>query len=115
MSLCTWIEERNPKPEGEALRAPGVPGPRGLAKPRPRACPEFLLSACVCNSMNPTPPTSRRDFLRHAGGGFGLIALASLLAEQRLLADAPTTPLAPRSTPPPARARRAIFLFMSGG
>src|SRR4051794_14522999 len=52
---------------------------------------------------------SRRDFLRRAGGGFGLIALASLLAEERLLADDA------RPAHHPARAQRVIFLFMSGG
>src|SRR4051794_25511584 len=65
-----------------------------------------------------TPPmTSRRDFLRHAGGGFGMIALASILAEQGLLAEAPraVNPLAPRPPHHLAKAQRAIFLFMSGG
>jgi hypothetical protein len=66
-------------------------------------------------------PTSRRDFLRHAGGGFGMIALASILAEQGLLAqEAPPpartlNPLAPRPPHHVARAQRVIFLFMSGG
>ena len=63
--------------------------------------------------------TSRREFLRHAGGGFGMVALASLLAEQGLLAnDAPAPgrdPLAPRPPHHPAAAQRVIFLFMSGG
>jgi hypothetical protein len=66
-----------------------------------------------------TMPTSRRDFLRHAGGGFGMIALASLLAEQGLLADEPANravnPLAPRAPHHEASAKRVIFLFMSGG
>jgi len=30
---------------------------------------------------------SRRDFLLRSGGGFGLVALASMLAEEGLLAD----------------------------
>jgi len=63
------------------------------------------------------PPT-RRDFLARSGGGFGLIALTALLAEQgRLAADAPSPrdPLAPRSGHHPARATNIIFLFMSGG
>jgi hypothetical protein len=51
-----------------------------------------------------------------------MIALASLLAEQGLLADAeagtltlPANPMAPRPAHHRARAKQAIFLFMSGG
>jgi hypothetical protein len=61
---------------------------------------------------------SRRDFFRNAGGGFGMIALASMLAEQKLLAQEPSrlqNPLAPRSPHHEAKAQRVIFLFMSGG
>ncbi len=59
-------------------------------------------------------PSSRRDFLRNAGGGFGMIALASMLAEQGLLAQS-RNPLAPRTPHHEAKAQRVIFLFMSGG
>ena len=58
--------------------------------------------------------SSRRSFLRNAGGGFGMIALASMLAEQGLLAQT-RNPLAPRTPHHAARAERVIFLFMSGG
>jgi Protein of unknown function (DUF1501) len=67
-------------------------------------------------------PTTRREFLRRAGGGFGLLALASLLERDGLLAGEATVndqlsanPL--RSKPPhfAPRARNVIFLFMSGG
>jgi hypothetical protein len=63
----------------------------------------------------------RRRFLRSAGAGFGMIALTALLAEDGLLAedssDARTAddPLAPRPPHHEPRARRVIFLFMSGG
>src|ERR1043166_594383 len=60
------------------------------------------------------PLSSRRDFLRNAGGGFGMIALASLRADQGLLAQ-PRNPLAPRQPHHEPRARNVIFLFMSGG
>src|SRR5262249_36525390 len=62
-------------------------------------------------------PTSRREFLRRAGGGFGMIALAALLADEGLLAadDRALDPLAPRRPHHRARAQRVIFLFMSGG
>jgi hypothetical protein len=56
---------------------------------------------------------SRREFLSRAGGGFGAIALAGLMAEQQSRASA---------SPPPAlrphffgKARNVIFLFMDGG
>ena len=60
---------------------------------------------------------SRREFLQRAGGGFGMIALASLLAEQGLLASepAPGNPLAPRRPHHEPKAKSIIFLFMSGG
>jgi hypothetical protein len=78
-----------------------------------------------CNGPNgpDTVPTDRREFLRRAGGGFGMIALASLLAEEGLLASdnpqsairSPQSPVAPRRPHYEAKAQRVIFLFMSGG
>jgi hypothetical protein len=73
-----------------------------------------------------TRPSTRRAFLQRAGGGFGLIALTTLLKEQGLLAatsPAPATPataasVSPLALKPPhfrARAQRVLFLFMSGG
>ncbi|CAA9391484.1 MAG: hypothetical protein-putative related to sulfatases, partial [uncultured Phycisphaerae bacterium] len=87
-----------------------------------------------------TRTASRRDFLRHAGGGFGMLALASLLQKDGLLAATagghagamsaagatgaarpPTlanplaNPLAARPAHYAAKAKRVIFLFMSGG
>ncbi len=57
--------------------------------------------------------------LRRAGGGAGLLALASLLQDSSLLlpsarADA-TNPLAPRAPHFPAKAKSVIWLFMNGG
>jgi hypothetical protein len=57
-----------------------------------------------------TPPT-RRDLLRHAACGFGSLALAGLLGEQR----AQASPLLPRLPHFAPRAKRIIFLFMAGG
>jgi hypothetical protein len=65
--------------------------------------------------------THRREFLRSAGAGFGMIALTALLAEDGLLAEEPSRasrdgdPLAPKLPHHAPRARRVIFLFMSGG
>jgi hypothetical protein len=56
---------------------------------------------------------TRRELLTHAAGGFGFVALAGMLAEQAT-ADS-TDPLAPRPPHFPARARRVIFLYMTGG
>ncbi len=60
---------------------------------------------------------SRRDFLLRGGAGFGALALSHLLADNSLFA-APTaavSPLAPKPTQFPAKAKSVIFLFMEGG
>src|SRR5947209_8862138 len=65
--------------------------------------------------------STRREFLRRAGGGFGMLALASmldsagLLAPKMVAAGTAANPLAPKAPHFAARARRVIFLFMSGG
>ncbi len=58
--------------------------------------------------MNPLHALSRREMLRRVGGGFGMLSLTSLL--QGKPAQAATR--APHFAP---RAKRVIFLFMSGG
>jgi hypothetical protein len=59
---------------------------------------------------------SRRDFLRRAGNGFGLLALAGLLEREGLLAaDAPVNPLAPKAPHFEGKAKSVIWLFMNGG
>ena len=59
---------------------------------------------------------SRRTLLRSAGCGFGAIALAAILRDEGLLADEPATdPLAPKEPHFKPKAKRVIFLFMSGG
>ena len=57
---------------------------------------------------------TRREVLRRAGGGFGSMALAALLAEETAIA-APANPLSPRPTHFPGAQKRVIFLFMPGG
>src|SRR5262245_26091011 len=54
------------------------------------------------------PLVSRRDFLRRAGMGFGLLGLAGTLHAAGRLGSTPRTHFAPR-------AKRVIFLFMNGG
>jgi uncharacterized protein (DUF1501 family) len=55
----------------------------------------------MSDRLSPLLPT-RRDLLRHAGAGFGMLALAGALD-------------AAGRTHVPARAKRVIFLFMNGG
>lgn len=65
-----------------------------------------------------TSLASRRDWLRRAGAGAGLLGLAGLLQDQGLLGStlaAGADPLAPRPSPFSARAKSVIWLFMNGG
>ena len=60
--------------------------------------------------------SSRRDFLRSAGGGFGALALGALAAEEAAAsAPAPADPLAPKKPHFHGTAKAVIFLFMEGG
>ena len=80
------------------------------------------MSAPIPLFASPLNP-SRRDFLRRAGSGAGLLALATLLESQGSLAsrsfadeDAHAlNPMAPRPGHFPAKARSVIWLFMNGG
>ncbi len=68
--------------------------------------------------MNPIPPgvpLSRRTMLRRSAAGFGSLALASMLANDSGAAEKPSDPLAVKPPHFPARAKRIIFLFMTGG
>jgi hypothetical protein len=58
--------------------------------------------------------STRREWLRRASVGFGSLAWAALLNE-RATGGEVKSPLAPRAPHHLARARRIIFLFMSGG
>src|SRR3954447_19062312 len=74
--------------------------------------------------MHPFPiPPSRRQMLKRFASGFGMLGLAGLLAEDLMAAASfPVTGAVrgtnPLSVVPPhyaAKAKRVIFLFMSGG
>src|SRR6516225_4571624 len=56
--------------------------------------------------------TSRRQFLLKAGGGFGALALAWLLDQDRARTGGAPSGRLPHFAP---RARSVIFLFMEGG
>lgn len=68
-----------------------------------------------CNNFD--IPTSRRQFLRRAGCGFGAVALAALMRENVLAApdEAPAIPPLPKFPDHTPRAKNVIFLFMEGG
>ena len=60
-------------------------------------------------------PISRREVLKSAGGGFGMLALAGLIGERAIAADKSVPrPLAPKQPHFPARAKRLIFVHMNG-
>src|SRR5215510_7495975 len=70
----------------------------------------------------PGVPYTRREAIKRAGAGFGLLALASLLRDQGLLVGSAsaaeldsTNPLAPRQPHFPAKAKSLIWLFINGG
>lgn len=58
---------------------------------------------------------SRRLFLRRAGGGFGALALASLLSREPTIAATRGTPNSTWYASERARVKRVIWLFMHGG
>src|SRR5262245_37387845 len=64
-------------------------------------------------------PLSRRDMLATCANGFGVVALAALLADEARAAAPPQrsdrNPLAPRPPHFQAKAKSVIFLFMDGG
>ncbi len=61
--------------------------------------------------------STRRDFLLGAGGSLAGIALAALLAEDvpANATERAASPLAPKTSHLPAKAKRCIFLTMEGG
>jgi uncharacterized protein DUF1501 len=80
--------------------------------------------------MNPPQPhfpildthCTRREAIKRAGAGFGLLALAGLLRDEGLLLPSAygaqlstTNPLAPRPPQFPAKAKAVIWLFINGG
>src|SRR4051812_46737216 len=67
------------------------------------------------SSFRASRPLSRRQALRRFGTGFGLLGLAGILANESFAQETSTNPLALKPSPYPAKAKRVIFLFMSGG
>lgn len=72
----------------------------------------------MMNQQAISQQVTRRHFFQNCGVGLGKMALAGLLtgaANSTSLANADAGPLAPRQTHFPAKAKRAIHLFMAGG
>jgi len=58
---------------------------------------------------------TRRHFFKHSQAGLGAIALASMLSKDAPAAPAAAAnPLAPRKAPLEAKAKRVIYLHMTG-
>src|SRR5262249_28792402 len=77
---------------------------------------EEMPEPCLHRCPGPQPflPRSRREFLKMAGCGFGLLGLADLLGREGRAGDS-RGPLAAKTGHLPAKAKRCIFLFMTGG
>ena len=68
--------------------------------------------------MNIMTHFSRRQMLQRAAGGFGAIALRAMLAEEKPAASSDAAsgdPLAPKPPHFAPKAKRVIFLYMTGG
>jgi len=60
--------------------------------------------------------TSRREFLKETGAGFGMLGLMGMLQSQGLLSsEASATALSPKPSHYKPKAKAVIFLFMYGG
>ena len=57
--------------------------------------------------------SNRRQFIQRAGGGFGAVALAHMMARNGLASS--SDPHAPRLAHAAGKAKRVIYLFMHGG
>ena len=67
-----------------------------------------------CGRIEPAEP-SRRDLLRRAGGGFGMLALADLLCRDGLLGAEPTPTERLQKPHFAPKAKSVIWLYMEGG
>src|SRR5687768_16297058 len=59
--------------------------------------------------------STRREFLRRAGCGFGAVALAALMGERVMNAPASASPTPAQLPTKTGKAKNVIFLFMEGG
>lgn len=73
-----------------------------------------MNNQALCTGRNSSFDLSRRHFLNRFGMGLGGIALADLLTRGKPAQAAPTPGVLP-ATHHPAKAKRVIYLFQSGG
>jgi hypothetical protein len=66
----------------------------------------------ACRRLHPVQ--SRRELLRFAGGGFGMLALGAMLGREAM-AETSANPMAARPPHFAPRAKSVIWLFMNGG
>src|SRR5205807_3074560 len=86
-----------------------LPGALGLGR-----VPLRPMNRQEGDPMNPSGSLSRRQLLKSAGVGFGYVALAGMLGQRGTARAEETLPLAPKIPHFAPRAKRIIFLFMSG-
>jgi len=67
-----------------------------------------------CGQFSPMA-VSRREVLKSAGCGFGLVALSAMLQEEVAARSSSADPLAERAGHVRPRAKRVIFVFLAGG
>jgi hypothetical protein len=67
------------------------------------------------NIQTSFPTVSRRDILTRTAAGLGLVGLAGVCAAEQASSVTTDSPLLPKSSHFPARAKHVIFLFMNGG
>jgi len=70
------------------------------------------MKSTHCNRFPETQAWSRRDWLKGTGMGLGSMALADLMGSSAQAATVPGLPGLPHFAP---KAKRVIFMFMSGG
>ena len=79
--------------------------------------PQRIPLCGLIEKMNRLP--HRREFLTQAAGGFGSIALAAMLADEARSAENASAlsadPLSPKLPHFAPKAKRVIFLYMTGG
>ncbi|MBX3441288.1 MAG: DUF1501 domain-containing protein [Planctomyces sp.] len=73
------------------------------------------MNSRLCNGRPAATGLSRRALLSRMGGGFGAVALADLLLQDRSATAGLATPGALPALHHPPRAKRVISLFQSGG
>jgi hypothetical protein len=98
----------------ERLADPAIAGPQGIGPAAADVVPRY--NPAMHSHWHSENCCTRRDALKSAAAGFGLLALTDLLAAEEARANpAAASPLSPKPSHFTPRARRVIFVFMHGG